>query len=246
MTTEPAPPKTAEIMLNRDPELLAPASNERTIKVLKLFQEFKANVLDKDDYVFVQGKRLIKKSGWLKYALACSLSLEVREEKVERLPNEETVYHYVYRAIHPSGRFADAVGSASSKERSFTHLVHDVRALAQTRAMERSISNLVGGGELGAEEMTDIDSNQFPKEHVSKALNYHEMPWEPYPSDPQNAWIFANVIGVKWLLDELLKATDRRLQVNIEGRDYELSLGYVRDDPDPRFIRRVLLKEATQ
>jgi hypothetical protein len=136
----------------KEPEVLVPASVEKTLLALKRFQEFKERALDENDYQVIKDKKYIKKSGWLKYALACNISLELLKEEREQRDGQ-TIYHYTYRAIAPSGRFADAVGSASTKERAFVREVHDVRALAQTRAMERAISNLVGGGELGAEEL---------------------------------------------------------------------------------------------
>ena len=154
----------------KEPEIIAPASVEKTLDALKRFEDFKRRVLTEDDYVPIAGKKYIKKSGWLKYALACNISLEKREEREEIRDDGTRVYHYTYRAIAPSGRFADAVGSASSEERDFAHEVHDVRALAQTRAMERAISNLVGGGELGAEEMLGAEEKpeviEVKEEHV--------------------------------------------------------------------------------
>jgi len=150
----------------KEPELIAPASVEKTLDALKRFEEFKRRVLTEDDYMPIAGKKYIKKSGWLKYALACNISLEKREEREEIRDDGTRVYHYTYRAIAPSGRFADAVGSASSDERDFAHEIHDVRALAQTRATERAVSNLVGGGELGAEELLPTEAAQ-PRATVS-------------------------------------------------------------------------------
>ena len=72
---------------------------------------------------------------------------------MEDLPNAERLYHFTYRGIAPNGRFADAVGSASTKEKQFSHPHHDARTLAQTRAYNRSILNLVAAGEVSAEEM---------------------------------------------------------------------------------------------
>jgi hypothetical protein len=168
----------------REPELIAPASIEKTLEALKRFEEFKRRVLTEDDYVTMtirnEKRKYIKKSGWLKYALACSISLEKREEREEIKDDGTRVYHYTYRAIAPSGRFADAVGSASSEERDFAHEVHDVRALAQTRAMERAISNLVGGGELGAEEMLGVEEQTKTSE--VKPAPVAEMP-KPKPAE---------------------------------------------------------------
>lgn len=144
-------------------EIVAPASPERVLAAMKAFEWFKSNALTPNDYQPIAGKNYIKKSGWMKIALACNVSLEKREERVEDLESGVRVYHYTYRAIAPSGRFADAVGSASTDEREFTHEVHDVRALAQTRACNRAISNLVGGGEVSAEEMVGVEKKAEAK-----------------------------------------------------------------------------------
>lgn len=122
--------------------------------MIKAFDYFKANALSKNDVVEIQGKPFVKKSGWSKYALACNVSTELRDERVEER-NGHRIYHFTYRAIHlPSGRYADAVGTASEAEKkTWNHPEHDIRTLAQTRAFNRAISNLVGGGEVSAEEM---------------------------------------------------------------------------------------------
>jgi hypothetical protein len=137
--------------------LVSPADPKRVLEVMRRFEEFKRQALNQNDFVVLEiGKEkrpYIKKSGWMKYALACQLSLEKRDERLEERSDGSKVYHYTYRAVAPNGRFADAVGSASTSERTFSHPDHDVRSLAQTRACNRAISNLVAGGEVSAEEM---------------------------------------------------------------------------------------------
>ena len=137
--------------------LVSPADPRRVLEVMRRFEDFKRQALTLGDYVVLDvGKEkrpYIKKSGWMKYALACQLSLEKRDERLEDRADGCKVYHYTYRAVAPNGRYADAVGSASTAERVFAHPDHDVRALAQTRACNRAISNLVAGGEVSAEEM---------------------------------------------------------------------------------------------
>lgn len=151
-------PLRGEIVPSREPELVAPADMERVIGVMQKFQTFKSKVLDRDDWVEIAGRSYIKKSGWLKYALACGISLEKREERIEDQDEGKVrIYHYTYRAIAPNGRYADAVGSASTEEREWAHEEHDVRALAQTRSCNRAISNLVAGGEVSAEEMVGTE-----------------------------------------------------------------------------------------
>ena len=155
--------------------IIMPAKIEKTLEALKRFEDFKRQVLTKDDYVEIMNrksgerKKYIKKSGWLKYALATGISLQLISESKEVTPEGKTIYHFTYRAIAPNGRYADAVGSASVDEREFARRVHDVRALAQTRAMERAISNLVGGGELGAEEILGSEEVEEVEEEPKKA-----------------------------------------------------------------------------
>ena len=147
-------------MATAEMALVAPASAEKILAAFKAFEWMKANIITEADRQKIADRQYIKKSGWMKIALACNISLEKREERVER-DGDETVFHYTYRAIAPSGRFADADASASSGERKFTHIPHDVRALAQTRASNRAVSNLVGGGEVSAEEI-EVSSSETP------------------------------------------------------------------------------------
>ncbi len=144
--------------------IVTPIDADAVLEMIKVFEYFKSKVLTSRDFATIQGKPFVKKSGWSKYALACNVSTERRDEKVEER-NGNRIYHFVYRAIHlPSGRYADAVGSASEAERTqWNHPEHDVRTLAQTRAFNRSISNLVGGGEVSAEDMEPPSRFRQPK-----------------------------------------------------------------------------------
>jgi len=144
--------------------IVTPAEVDAVLDMIKSFEYFKQKVLTANDKVNIQDKPFIKKSGWAKYALACAVSTEVREERVEER-NGHRIYHFTYRAIHrPSERYAEAVGSASEAERKeWNHPEHDVRTLAQTRAYNRAISNLVGGGEISAEEMQTSNRTRQPR-----------------------------------------------------------------------------------
>lgn len=141
--------------------IVTPADADRVIQMIEAFEYFKKNALTENDIALINNKPFVKKTGWSKYALACNLSTEVKDEKVEERDGKR-IYHFTYRAIHlPTGRYAEAVGSASEAEKkTWNHPEHDVRSLAQTRAFNRCISNLVGGGELSAEEMKGTDKKQ--------------------------------------------------------------------------------------
>jgi len=151
--------------------IVKPSDAQEVVDAIKAFEYFKAHALSPGDFVEIQGKPYVKKSGWSKYALGCNVSTELKEERIEER-NGVRIYHFTYKAIHlPSGRFAEAVGSASEEEKtSWNHPEHDIRSLAQTRAYNRAISNLVGGGELSAEELS-LGRSRKPVESTTRTRN---------------------------------------------------------------------------
>lgn len=133
------------------------------------FQDLKRSLLTLEDYQEIQGRARIKKSGWRKIAAAFGISDQLlREERreVEVPPHGRYfVWEVTVRALAPNGRYADAVGSCASNERRFAHADHDVRAVAHTRAKNRAIADLVGGGEVSAEELeADLDARSAASE----------------------------------------------------------------------------------
>ena len=90
------------------------------------------------------------------FALAFNLSDEMlkEERKQYKINNQEHfVWEATVRVTAPNGRFSEATASCASNERKFSHPEHDVRATAHTRAKNRAIADLIGGGEVSAEEM---------------------------------------------------------------------------------------------
>lgn len=130
-------------------------------QAMAAFQKFKSEVLTEDDFFVISSDpkktRHVKKSGWMKYAMALGITTHVYDEVCSTMKfrgEEVLVYNFSAKAIAPNSRFAEAVGSASSDEgKPWTSAIHSIRAMAQTRAVERAISNLIGGGEVGAEEL---------------------------------------------------------------------------------------------
>jgi hypothetical protein len=134
------------------------ASADEVLSAWRQFQDIKRSLLTIEDYQEIQGRPRIKKSGWRKIAAAFGISDQiVREERREIDSGTPSGRYFVWeitvRAVAPNGRFSDAVGSCASNERRFAHLDHDVRAIANTRAKNRAIADLVGGGEVSAEEL---------------------------------------------------------------------------------------------
>ncbi|MBP9780275.1 hypothetical protein KBD33_06715, partial [Candidatus Gracilibacteria bacterium] len=99
--------------------------------------------------------KCIKKSGFRKLATAFGISTEiVRENRINF--EKYFVYEITVRATSPSGRYSEACASCASNEKEFSHLENDVRATAQTRGTNRAIADLIGSGEVSAEELDQV------------------------------------------------------------------------------------------
>ncbi|MEM3448571.1 MAG: hypothetical protein QXP38_06810 [Nitrososphaerota archaeon] len=140
---------------------------EGTIEALKAFQVLKQSVLDENDVISISGKAYIKRSGWRKIALAFNISTEVVSIEREKI-GETYIVRVKARALAPNGRLSEEVGVCDSSE--FTGglkpTYHNIESKATTRAINRAISNLVGGGEVSAEEITTEEiENIKPQSH---------------------------------------------------------------------------------
>lgn len=141
----------------RDTEtaLVRPAGSTRDIAAA--FQEYARlceEVLSDDDYQSIGGKRYRTKSAWRKLAVAYGVNVELSDEVAQRDDDGALLrVHCTVRATAPNGRFADGLGSCDATERKFSHLEHDVRATAYTRAANRACADLFGLGEVSAEEV---------------------------------------------------------------------------------------------
>lgn len=93
------------------------------------------------------------KAYWRAIARAFRLRVELVEERREETGDGFT-YLATYRASTPDGDSMTGDGAASSAEkRPGQATVHNVRSHAHTRAKNRAISDLVGFGEVTAEEV---------------------------------------------------------------------------------------------
>ena len=124
---------------------------------LRSFEELKSKLLTEKDYQVISGKNFIKKSGWRKLALVFNISDQIVDSSRTVRENGTFVWNFRVRATAPNGRFTEAVGACDSLERKFAHPEHDVYATGHTRSKSRAISDLIGAGEISAEEM-DYDA----------------------------------------------------------------------------------------
>ena len=148
------------------------------------YQKVCVALLDKSDYqnIIIKGKPqpFKKKSAWRKIATAFNITDEILEKEIIRDENHQIISATFYvKATAPNGR--SGVGSAScaifdkingkDKEqpsnfelrKRFNNAENDVIATAHTRAKSRAIADLVGMGEVSAEEMADMGVIEKPK-----------------------------------------------------------------------------------
>jgi len=143
--------------------------------------------------------RFLKRAGWRKIAFWYGLDLEVMREALERDERGEVIRaHVVARARHPNGRYADGDGGCSRSERGFAKPEHDIAAVAVTRATNRAISNLVGAGDLSAEEMDGVGSEPEPVRSLSDA-DVRELCQDLQKSNPNvDAFAFVSKLAKRF------------------------------------------------
>lgn len=155
---------TAELAVrDRSSEVLKPVDAGELLESFHAYQELVPRLLSPTDYQAAErGKRFVKKSGWRKIARAFRLNCEVIRIDVERDDQGQPVRATaIVRATAPNGDFQEGDGHCSITEARFTgrgrdqalsKAENDLPATAITRAKNRAISDLVGMGEVSAEE----------------------------------------------------------------------------------------------
>jgi hypothetical protein len=141
------------------------------------FEQIKTEILNNDtDIVIIEGKKYIKRSGWRKIALAFNVTTEIVKIEREKI-DDVYIVRVIARAIAPNGRISEEVGICDSTEFQKGRLkfsYHNIETKATTRAINRSISNLVGGGELSAEEIIEgpeeIEEKSAPIDKAFRAV----------------------------------------------------------------------------
>lgn len=141
-------------------------SPDEAVKAWQAYQALKRKIADEDDIQLMQGREFYKKSYWRKLATFFNLSVDVIEEREEKLDGN-IIYYFTCKATAPNGRFAIGSGSCDLLEKGRRNTIHNTRGTAETRAFNRAVSNLVGGGEVSAEEMADIEPQELPAKQSS-------------------------------------------------------------------------------
>lgn len=160
LATQPIVPQTG---------LVAPVcSVQESVQIFKEFEQAKKQILSGNDILWIgsdgrpavegEGSPHIKRSGWRKLARFFGLSWDI--EDIKKLTMEYGGYMYKVRVKvwHPAGASVISEGIATSKDSFFTKGgrkeadEENVMMKAQTVAVNRAISDILGSGEVSGEE----------------------------------------------------------------------------------------------
>lgn len=192
-------------------------SLDRIADAFKEYQRVCETILDASDYQSYEGKPRKKKSAWRKLATAFNVSTEIMSKEVLRPNGRNVVMAEIrVRASTVGGRQAEALGSCDVNEKCcasargqkchkaawknhyccengcdgrkhWSHPDHDIISTAQTRATNRAIADLIGCGEVSAEELVDDSPNPSQKAPQAPGGVNHATQKTKTPSKPVSA-----------------------------------------------------------
>ncbi|MEW5759296.1 MAG: hypothetical protein AB1779_00850 [Candidatus Thermoplasmatota archaeon] len=172
------PAELAEI-IEVENEIVRPAvSVETAVAMWNEYLKLTKAILTDEDYVEIRGKKFKKKSAWRKYERFFNISVPSSSVKIEKYTDAEgrlIKAEVTLEAVAPNGRKSVGWGSCSISDKAhkedkksngnvickgpcdgrihFSHPEHDILATAMTRARNRSVADLIGAGEISAEEI---------------------------------------------------------------------------------------------
>lgn len=152
---------------------------EAAAAFMENYQDLVKRLLDKTDYQRVGDKHLKKKSAWRKLATAFNISDDIVEEEIIRDECHRIISaKFVVKATLPNGRYGMGIGDCSIYDKikkddvnepspfelrkRFSNAEHDIIGTAHTRAKSRAISDLIGSGEVSAEEISGSGKPKKP------------------------------------------------------------------------------------
>jgi len=171
----PAKQENSMVIVDQFRMITPAGSIDDTVEQFKLYQELKEKLATKEDFQLIGKKNHPKKSFVRKIQRFFNLSCELLKDEPLKDENGKIIaWIATARAIHtPTGAYQDADGSCSFDEKAEKQrTIHNIRAHAITRAKNRAILDLVGFGEVSAEEVvgtenTDINSSNEPIEELT-------------------------------------------------------------------------------
>ncbi len=178
----------SELVIVETPAAIVEADPGMVVAALENYQSIQV-ALDRsmpDCIITIQGKPFRKKKYWRAIATAFNLRLELVSEQrhvIEGKPislecdvGNDWGYHVVYRATASNGRLCDGDGACYASEKlnqdgwpTAMMTEHVVRAHAHTRAKNRAIADLVGFGEVSADEVQREKPEPKPRKSMAQA-----------------------------------------------------------------------------
>lgn len=156
---EPYDSRSIQPIPRRERTVIKPLPIDDVVEAFEAFQVIKRRLIKAEDIQRIGNGEFVKKSGWRKVAMAFGLDDEIVSQDFDYDEKGNITFaSFQVKAIAPNGRYATGWGSCALSERNFSKPNHDIPATAHTRAKNRAISDLVGGGEVSAEEMSQADS----------------------------------------------------------------------------------------
>lgn len=145
------------------------------------YQELCAALLEPTDWQRVsRDKSFAKKSAYVKLAKAYGVSVETVATDETRNEGRIIRASARVRATDPTGRYWESGGACSIDEKGrdlSAKPEHDLPATAETRAANRAISNLIGFGEISAEEADPAPADDLADDELERqvALAAHDI-----------------------------------------------------------------------
>lgn len=145
---------------------------DHAIEEWRAYQRLCKDLLDESDYQEYTKKdkktgqtvtkKFPKKSAWMKLGRAFNVDTKIvsKEFSLTKTGATKEAY-YCIRATLPNGRTVESDGSCSRMEPGKDGATsHTIRSTAKTRATCHAISELIGAGEVSAEELEPIFDNE--------------------------------------------------------------------------------------
>lgn len=147
-------------------------TTEQAINAYNEYQQLKQAVAGPEDFIAFrqQGRELEAptKKWRVKLCKFYGVSCEIVSEEIEHMPDGSYVFKATAKATAPNGQFMYGDGScwSETKKTAFgknSDVVHNTRSHAVTRAKNRAVLELVGFGEVSAEEISGDGNSEIPK-----------------------------------------------------------------------------------
>ena len=140
-----------------------PLTQTQVLKLAREYKETKAELVKMmpEAICYIKEKPYLRKSGirWLATHAGISTKILNHEKERHGKDSDKLTWRFWVVATAPNGRQMEAVGACCSDEKKKDQwhgkLENDCMAIAQTRATNRAVLDLLGGGDVSADEIKD-------------------------------------------------------------------------------------------